>query len=55
MPSISNEDKLSNLDATEQVSDTESNEQVLVPARERKFFPSNANKEGYVIFSVSCT
>jgi len=44
---------LSNLDATQQFADTENDEQVVVPTRERKHFPSNINKTGYVIFSVS--
>ena len=49
----SKDDRLPNLDATQHVADTENDEQV-VATRERKHFPSNINKTGYVIFSVSC-
>ena len=43
------------LDAIQQTTDTENNKQVVMPTRERKHFPSNISKIGYVIFSVSCT
>ena len=50
----SKDDRLPNLDATQQVADTENNEQIDVPTRERKHFHANINKIGHVIFSVSC-
>ena len=49
----SKDDRLPNLDATQQAADTEDKEQVAVPNRERKHFASNIDKTGYVIFSVS--
>ena len=55
MPSIRENDGLPNLDATDQATDAESNEQAMVLTRERNSFTFNINKEGYVIFSVSCT
>ena len=48
------DDRLPNLDATQQIADTENNEPVVVPTRERKHFLCNITKIGYVIFSVSC-
>ena len=53
MPSIRKHDGLPNSDATKQATDTENNGQIMVPPRERNAFPSNINKKGYVIFSVS--
>ena len=51
----SKDDRLPNLDATQQaVANTEDNEQVIVPTKERKHFHFNINKTGYVTFSVSC-
>ena len=46
-------ERLPNLDATQQGNATESNEEVIVPTRERKHFRSNITKTGYAIFSVS--
>ena len=51
----SKDDRLPNLDATQQAADTENNDDVVVPNRERKHFPYNITKIGYVIFSVSCS
>lgn len=50
----SKDDRLPNLDATQQAADTENNEQDVVPNRDRKHFPFNISKIGHVIFSVSC-
>ena len=50
----SKDDRLPNLDATQQAADTENDEKDTVPNRDRKHFPSNINKIGHVIFSVSC-
>ena len=50
----SKDDRLPNLDATQQAADTENNEQGVVPNRDRKHFPFNISKIGHVIFSVSC-
>ena len=50
----SKDDRLPNLDATQQAADTENDEKDTVPTRDRKHFPSNINKIGHVIFSVSC-
>ena len=49
----SKDDRLPNLDATQQAADTENDEKDTVPNRDRKHFPSNINKIGHVIFSVS--
>ena len=51
--SISKDDRLPNLDATQQTADNENNEQVVVPTGERKHFPYNITKIGFTIFSVS--
>ena len=50
---ISKDDRLPNLDATQQGTDTENKEEDIAPTRERKHFPSNISKTGYAIFSVS--
>ena len=50
---ISKDDRLPNLDATQQGADTENKEEDIAPTRERKHFPSNISKTGYAIFSVS--
>ena len=51
---FSKDDRLPNLDATEEGAYAENNnEEDIVPTRERKHFPSNITKIGYVIFSVS--
>ena len=50
----SKDDRLPNSDATQQAVDTKDNEKSVAPARETKHFPSNIDKTGYVIFSVSC-
>ena len=52
---ISKDDRLPNLDATQGGDYTETNEEEIVPTRERKHFPSNITKTGYTIFSVSYT
>ena len=49
----SKDDRLPNLDATQQTVDKESNEETVMATRERKHFPHNITKTGYVIFSVS--
>ena len=55
---FSKDDRLPNLDATKQVADTENadlvQEAAVTPNKERKHFPYNITKIGYVIFSVSC-
>ena len=53
--SISKDDRLPNLDATQRTADNESNEQAVIPTGERKHFPYNITKIGYTIFSVRCT
>ena len=50
----SRDDRLPNLDATQAGPDTAENNEEFVPTGERKHFPSNITKTGYVIFSVSC-
>ena len=54
MPSIREHDRLPNSDATQKATDTESSGQIMVPPREQNAFPSNINKAGCVILSVSC-
>ena len=48
--SCSKDHKLPNLDAAQQ---TVRAEQHVMPTGERRHFPSNINKTGYIIFSVS--
>ena len=50
----SKDDRLPNLDATQQAADTENNDEVVMLNRERKHFPYNITKIGHVLFSVSC-
>ena len=53
----SKDDILPNLDVKEQTAaaDTEHTDKEDKPNRERKHFPSNINKIGYALFSVSCS
>ena len=49
----SKDDRLPNMDAKKQAADFENDEEVALPTRERKHFPSNNGKIGYIIFTVS--